>query len=95
MDAKEAIKRAKTYVADMFSDEDIVNIGLEEVRRDDESRDWHITIGFSRLPSSQISGSRLAHVIGYNPDLPRIYKIVTIDDSGGDLISITNRLVEH
>ena len=94
MDAKEAIRRAKIYVADMFSDENIANIGLEEVRRD-EGRNWLITIGFSRVPLSQLNTQALANFIGHVRDLPRVYKIVTMDDSDGELVSITNRLVEH
>lgn len=95
MDVKEAIRRAKTYVAEMFSDENIANIGLEEVRRDEDGRNWLITVGFSRVPSARIGAASLASIVGYGLDLPRIYKIVTLDDQDGELISITNRTVEH
>lgn len=92
MDVKEAIKRAKTYVAETFSDENIVNIGLEEVRRNEDGRHWLITVGFSRVEPMV----KTATVLGYhNPDLPRVYKVVTLSNQDGDMISITNRAVEH
>lgn len=31
MDAKEAVQRARRYAAEMFADEDIRNLGLEEI----------------------------------------------------------------
>ncbi len=96
MDVKEAIKRAKTYVAETFSDENIVDVGLEEVRRDEDGRNWLITVGFSRVSSVvEASRARGASILGYSSDLPRIYKVVTLSDQDGDLISITNRAVGH
>jgi hypothetical protein len=96
MDVKEAIKRAKTYVAETFSDEDIIDVGLEEVRRDEDGRHWLITVGFSRA-SPRLRASRIKEnsILGYNPDLPHVYKVVTLSDQDGDMISITNRAVEH
>lgn len=91
MDVKEAIRRAKTYVAEMFSDENIANIGLEEVRRDEDGRNWLITVGFSRVSPV----TKPTALLGLSLDLPRIYKVVAMNDQDGELISITNRAVEH
>ena len=48
MDVKEAVTKAKSYVADVFDGEGPRNIGLEEARFDDGQDLWLITIGFSR-----------------------------------------------
>ena len=48
MDVKAVALRAKTYVADLFDDEEISNVGLEEVEFDDALDRWIVTIGFSR-----------------------------------------------
>lgn len=90
MDAKEAITRAKTYFADIFGDEGITNLGLEEVRREEQDSNWLITLGFSRMWDA---GASIAAMTGRPSHLPRSYKIVSLKDSDGSLIAITNRNV--
>ena len=46
MDVKEAAKLAKDYVADLFRDEGISNVGLEEIELHGQT--WEVTVGFSR-----------------------------------------------
>ena len=48
MDVKEAVQTAKHYVAELFTDETIGDVGLEEVVFNDTSNNWEITIGFSQ-----------------------------------------------
>ena len=48
MDVKEAVAYAKRYVLELFADENVTNIGLEEVEFDDRVNEWCVTIGFSR-----------------------------------------------
>ncbi len=48
MDVKEAVRTAKKYVAELFTDETIANGGLEEVEFNNTSNNWEVTIGFSR-----------------------------------------------
>ena len=48
MDAKGACHKAKDYIADLFADEGVTNIGLEEVEFESTSNSWRITISFSR-----------------------------------------------
>jgi len=88
MNVKEAVAAAKAYVADLFSNEPVQHIGLEEVEFDADRRIWSITIGFTRawLP-------KLPPLI-YSPK-DRDYKVVRISDSDGQVLSIKNReLVE-
>ena len=50
MDMKDAAKLAKEYVADLFDEEGISNVGLEEIVFRDDGGDeyWDVTVGFSR-----------------------------------------------
>ena len=48
MHVKDAARMAKTYLTDLFADEQIMNVGLEEVEFDGMKSAWRITIGFSR-----------------------------------------------
>lgn len=91
---QEAIKAAKQYVIDLYAEEKIDDVLLEEVRRDNDA--WLITIGF-RDPSAD--PYRTAIPIDVDDDgtaifdvavpkeggfvrWPRVYKVVRIDCSG-------------
>lgn len=86
IDVHQAISRAKHYVTDLFSSEPVTDIGLEEVVHDYDG--WKVTIGFYRRPPAQQGALLgLAHL-----DLPRrSYKVVTVSDKDGSLISVKNR----
>ena len=62
MDVKEAVRTAKDYLTDLFVDEEVVNIGLEEVVFDDATNRWSITIGFSR-PWDQGRSEKAQHAL--------------------------------
>ncbi|WP_082430926.1 hypothetical protein [Novosphingobium sp. KN65.2] len=93
MDVKEAISIAKSYIADVFADEGVFNIGLEEVEFNGPK--WEVTIGFSRKwdkpPRNPFSS--LASV--EQPDLRainRTYKIVEVDDETKEVLGVRNRV---
>lgn len=86
MHLKEAVTAAKAYVQELFCDEGIAEVGLEEVRRRDLTDDWLVTIGFSR-PWERPPLSGLLGI-----DSKRAYKVVCID-STGDVVSLTDRLL--
>lgn len=88
MDAKSAILTAKKHFNDVFSEESLINIGLEEVRFDDTRKEWLITLGFSRPWEAQLGLPALAR---RPTNEPRSYKVVKLKDYDGNLISITNR----
>ena len=80
MDVKLAVAIAKKHIAELFGEEEILNLGLEEVELDDEGF-WRITIGFSR-PWNRNVGSVLS---GENS---RSYKIVILRDEDGRVLSV-------
>ena len=86
VDAKEAAKTAKDYIIDVFGDEDIEHVGLEEVKFDDVSEAWEITIGFSR------PWDRSGLALLPNP-AQRSYKVVRLNDSDGQIRSVTHRVL--
>ena len=57
MKVKEASRTAKDYLTDIFADEQITHVGLEEVEFNDASNTWKITIGFFR-PWERPAGKR-------------------------------------
>lgn len=92
MEVKEAIRVAKEYVGDLFSEEPIEDVGLEEVDFDDASNEWRITVGFSRPWSGKAqTGSGFAAFLAPRPT-GRAYKVVRINDEQGRVTSLRDRL---
>ena len=85
MDVRDAVKSAKKYVAEMFEDEPIHNIGLEEIEFDHTQGIWSVTIGFARDWRESES------VIRALASPCRTYKVVRISDADGTVQSIRHR----
>jgi hypothetical protein len=70
VDVKEAVKRAKSHLDDLFIEDRPLRIRLEEVERDEETGDWRITLSLGR------AGAR-----GVQPLIPD-FKLVIMRDNG-------------
>jgi hypothetical protein len=88
IDVKQAVIFAKLYIADLFSDEGLTNLGLEEVVYDDMDDQWRITLGFSRRWDQNSLLSSIGSIQN------RTYKVVTLDQAG-TVLSVTNRNVAN
>ena len=85
MDVRGAVQKARSFLEDLFQDEEIEDVGLEEVVFDDELNEWKVTIGFSRPWDHR----RMAF-----EDMPsRSYKVVRIDNDDGAVKSLTDRVL--
>ena len=83
MEVKEAIEQAKEFIRELYQDEPIEEIGLEEVEfeRGVGGGIWAITIGFQRV--WRVAGG--SFTMG-SPT--RVYKVVRIRDTDGAFRSI-------
>lgn len=88
MDVKSAVLVAKKYVAELYNDENISNLGLEEVKYHPGAKQWRITLGFSR--PWDYPTNLLAPQWRGRPDV-RSFKAVVVDDGSGVVLSIENR----
>jgi hypothetical protein len=86
MNAKEIANIAKNYITEIYSDENVTNVGLEEVDYDTPNGTWYVTIGFSR-PWDEPKNVLIALATQI---IKRTYKILRISDTG-DVLSIKNR----
>jgi hypothetical protein len=97
MTPKQAIAKAKSSVLEMFADEGVRDITLEEVRFDADRGHWLITIGFYR-PRSAAAAQAVGGPFSFDPlTTPRLhkaFKTVRIDDESESFISIEHRAVE-
>ena len=91
MDVKKAAKLAKEYLSDLFSEEGISNLGLEEIELGTDGRFWEVTIGFSR-PWDH--GGLAAVTLGQK-GLRRSYKVLRIDDCSGSVVSVRDRILQE
>ena len=94
MDAKEAVQRARRYAAEMFADEDIRNLGLEEIVFDGKHEAWNITVGFFRpwdRPKNFAAALAAAGDGRLGDWSRRTYKIIRIDNATGAPLSMTDR----
>lgn len=91
MDVKEAVAAAKRYIEEVFSDEGIAEIGLEEVEFDNARDVWRITMGFSRERMVvDMSSPALGHLLAPRRRV-RSYKVVRISDKNNKVLSVKNR----
>lgn len=88
MNVKQAVSSAKAYIADLFADEDLRNLGLEEVELDPQTNEWVVTIGFSR-PWDEPRNALASLTSGPGPR--RAFKIVRISNASTDVVSVKNR----
>lgn len=89
MEPREAVRKAIKGVEEFFADENITNLGLEEVEYDDATNEWQITVGSSR--PWDYDKSVMASISRPGPD--RSYKVVRLDGPTGTIRSIKNREV--
>ena len=91
MDAKEAVAAAKKYVSEIFAEEQVTNLGLEEVEHILPAGHWAITLGFSRPWNTPRSRAQeVLENLGAASSLKRSYKVVTMADDG-TVLSMKNR----
>ena len=89
MNVKEAVRAANKYITELFADEEVQDLGLEEVVFDETANAWKITIGFSR-PWERRS---LAANLGGQDWKNRSFKVVEINDHTGEIVAMTHRSV--
>jgi nitroreductase len=91
MDAKEAIAAAKRYVNDIYADEHVTNLGLEEIEHILAAGNWVITLGFSRpWNTPRTRAQEVLENLGAVSSLKRSYKVITMADDGM-VLSMKNR----
>lgn len=93
MDVREAVAKAREYISDVYAEEEIRHVGLEEVRFDDATNAWKVTIGFFRA-WSEIAPSPLQMLGDRSNWKRRAFKVIQIDDGSGRVVSMTHRVVK-
>lgn len=90
MNVKQAVRAAKEHIIDIFDDEQITRIALEEVEFDSATDEWRVTIGFNRpWDANNALASRLTSDLYRD----RSFKVVRIKDDNGEVSAIADRML--
>ena len=90
LDLKDAVKIAKREIVNVFEEEGIYDVALEEVRFDDRTGVWRVTIGFARPFRNKGSLEKLVSSLDR-----RDFKVVVLDPDGRLAAVEERRLLEH
>jgi uncharacterized protein YdeI (YjbR/CyaY-like superfamily) len=91
MDVTEAISRAKQYLQEVYANEQLTNLELEEVEHAAVAGNWMITLGFSRpWNTPRTRAQEVLENLGAVSPLKRSYKVITMTDDG-TILSMKNR----
>lgn len=80
MNVKDAVKTAINYVIELFSQEELTNVGLEEIVFNEPENCWQVTVGFSRPWDYPPKGVFAELQPKIHPS--RQYKVVQVTESG-------------
>lgn len=94
MEVKEAVQVAREYVVDVFADDEISNVGLEEIEFDDRSDVWKVTLSFLRPSGTMSKLDFVAPGLNRGQNVRRSFKTVNVDDDSGRVISIKHRVLD-
>ncbi|MDX1970651.1 MAG: hypothetical protein SFV23_26005 [Planctomycetaceae bacterium] len=84
LDVKTAIKTAMRFVGEVFEDQPIADLRLEEVEFDESTDQWGVTVSFLR------ASGKNAVEIALGEEVPREYKRVWLVAATGNVTSLKN-----
>jgi uncharacterized protein YdeI (YjbR/CyaY-like superfamily) len=92
MDTNEAISAAKKYITEVYADEGVTNLGLEEIEHVLAAGNWVITLAFSRpWNTPRTRAQEVLENLGAVSSLKRSYKVITMADDG-TVLSMKSRV---
>lgn len=88
---REAVEAAERWVRDLYAEEDLNHLRLEEVTLSNDERLWEITLGWAEPAIRQ---NPLSAAFSSNLQvLPRVYKTLQVDAETGKVKSMKIREV--
>ena len=91
---KEAVGFAKNAITDLYEDDPLKNLALEEIElRTTEGKEiWQVTLGFYRPRSVTSSSNHLSAFFERQNEVEnRVYKVIDIDAKTGDFLKMSMR----
>ena len=93
MEVRDAVAKAKAYVEELFTDEGVVDVRLEEVEHDEAQGAWNITLGFLRRAAAEPArldpfATGLSAALRAIAMQTRSYRVVRVRESDGVVLSV-------
>ena len=87
-----AVRAAKKWLAEVYADERIDRIGLEEVRWHDGN--WEITLGFNRTDDDKTAASTpMLEMTDLYSRRSRVYKVLVVAGNDNHVMEMRDREV--
>lgn len=93
MDVKNAVHTAIDYVKDLYEENSLRDLLLEEVEFSESVDQWMVTVGFSLSEEKEESSSLITPSRASRAPSRR-YKVVNVDNKTGQPISMKMRTVQ-
>ena len=84
---KDVAKISREYIQELFSEDEIYDLSLEEVEIVDDQKSWLVTIGFTRQMMQPLNPMEAMT----GPKYARFYKELKIDAEKGQVLSMRNK----
>ena len=91
MDVKNAVSKAKAYLMELFAEDGVADIRLEEVEHDERDESWNITLGFLRHREAPANMSALVASLDALASRRRVYRVVRVRERDGAVVSVKHR----
>ena len=88
---KEAVRAAQEWVTEVYSENEVPHLRLEEVELSSDERFWMITLGWEAVPGWREDATPFGS-FGIQK-LPRVYKKLMVDAESGEVKSMKIREV--
>jgi hypothetical protein len=88
MDVKQVATVAKKWVENVLAEEQVFNVGLEEIEYSPEMKEWRVTVGFSRPWNT--ARNALTAITG-EQSARRAYRVITVREPNGEVTSMKRR----
>lgn len=90
LEPSEVVRHAKRWLASIYADEAIQNVGLEEVRW--KEGNWEITLGFDRFSNDPVGHMpAMSAAVGGLSKGRRDYKVIVLSGEDNRVIEMRNR----
>ncbi|HKP76251.1 MAG TPA: hypothetical protein VJT67_12055 [Longimicrobiaceae bacterium] len=91
VDVKQAVKSAESYARELFGDQELSHLRLEEVEFSELEALWKVTLGWVE---PAVAKPGLVFSNGSIQRLPRVYKVFEVDAETGKVRSMKIRDLE-
>jgi len=89
IDIKKAVNSSRKYLKELYRDDELKDIALEEVEKSEDEKYWFVTLGFTQNLSEPLNPMEAMT----GPKSTRVFKVFKIDAANGEVLSMKIRKI--